>query len=256
MIQTPNTIKAQQQLEKLSGYPIITTTLDEIADRLGDNHIRTYLGVYFFDGQHHVIGINSNKPETNESSFVHECIHGILNYEGYPTVKYAKSYLPQGDKGVIERLRDNLQSAIQHPAVYYRMSSDYTLDMDAYYSSLLHQKTNRLSKKPRIFQSEFEKVLIDQQDIIDGHEYFYYDIKTQSEILKLFESESYNAYKTLVEFQNYRYDFISLNNCKDSSNKLLSCLKEFGEKHLGSRELTNRFWNRMYIDQAEKSTKF
>lgn len=247
MEETPNTIKAKKLLEEISGYPVVIRTLDELALEYNIPSIKGYFGVHDFNGRQHTIGVNSNKPETNESSFVHECIHGILSVEGFPSVEYQNPTRDVQEERILKMLASYLSSAIQHPEVYRRMTIDFNLNMTEYFQNLMLQKKNRLNKKPSEYNNEVEKVFSTQQDIIDGHEYFYYESNSKVEILKELLQKSRGAYNFLLGIQKSKLDFSTPTVCRNSGNKLLDRVIKYGDKRIGN-SLSNRFWNNLKIN--------
>ncbi len=246
MKETPNTIKAKEILENKSGFPVIIKTLDELSIEYNLPNIKEYFGVHNFNGKEHIIGVNSNKPETNETTFVHECIHGIMVAEGFPRVEYL--YLtgnPQEEK-ILKILTSYFSSSIQHPEIYRRMNDDFELNMSKYFQGLIIQKKNRLQKKPDNFNNDIEKVFSIQQDIIDGHEYFFYEPKSKTEILNELQEKSNGAYNFLLGIQKAKFDFYTPNSNRESAKKFLKKIIKYGEKRIGS-SLTKRFWSNLKI---------
>ncbi|NDK56823.1 hypothetical protein [Pontibacter fetidus] len=249
MKHTATTLKAQEKLMNLSGYPVEIVTMKEFAISSGLLNVESYLGVHYFDGEQHIIGVNSEKPETNESTFVHECIHAILDIEGFPKVKI--DYKGSEDITInknCDLLAAFLSSAIQHPEVYRRMDKEFNIDMRNYFQGLLIQKKSRLTKKDSVSQGGLDAVLSNQQDIIDGFEYFFYSENEQKEILDLFKKVSPSAFDFLQGIRKKsKLDFYSPSKARVSALDFFERIKKYGEKKAG-QSLNTMFWDKISIE--------
>ena len=247
MIHTDKTIKAKNELEKITGIPVKILSLDDFSKKFDAPYITSYFGVYNRLEEEHIIGINLNKPNTNESTFVHECCHAIMNHLGYPKVDYM-TYPSDGADFVslLHRISSNLSSVIQHPKVYYMMENDFEIDMENYFKGLLLQKCERLKKSSKEFELE-KQVFNIQQNIIDGMEYFYYDDETRKTILSQLSITCPNSYNFLIGLKKAKYNFLEIKESKKSANDLLARIKKYGEKRTESKTLNN-IWDRILIN--------
>lgn len=248
--ETKNTILARENLLKLTNKPVIITTLEEFSMRLGINFIQGYLGANKEFNDYIVVALNEYKPESHESTFVHELIHSILRHEQFPRVmineQFINNYIPKDLWSDLTKLVCFFQSSIEHPVIYERMRNNYQLDMEKYFNLLLVNKKNRLSKKNN-FKTREERLFSDQQDILDGLEYHCYDEPQKTEILKILKVESRNAYDSCYSMNqaitNTRiHDPLS---CHKSAEIIKAAIIKYGEKrHIGN---LNKMWKALDI---------
>lgn len=250
MKEMDNTQLAREHLAKLTDKPIILTTVQEVAKSSGIKGVEGYLGAAKENDDHIVVALNPNKPESQESAFVHELLHIMLDYEGFPNVRineqYAMTNLPQHLWAQLPKLQAYFSSVLDHPEIYRRMRETYNQDMGAYFDGLLTQKINRFNKKKR--SNDQELVFSNQQDILDGLEYFYYDVKQRTEILAHFKEKSNSAHNSCLGLQR-AIDKIGMHNpqsCRKSAEMIKARILKYGEKR--NLKLLNNMWKALDIE--------
>jgi len=248
--ETDNTQLAREHLAKFTDKPIMLTTVQKVAKVSGINGVEGYLGAAKENDDLILVALNPNKPESQESTFVHELSHIMLDYEGYPNVRineqYAMTNLPQHLWTQLPKLQAYFSSVLDHPEIYRRMRESYNLNMEAYFDGLLKQKINRINKKKS--SNDQELVFSNQQDILDGLEYFYYDVKQRTEILAHFKKKSNSAYNSCLGLQRV-IDKIGMHNpisCRKSAEIIQDRIVKYGEKR--SQKLLNNMWKALEIE--------
>jgi len=250
MNETSNTLLAKDHLLKYTDKPVRITTLQEIAKECGISGIEAYLGATKECDDHIMVALNANEPESHESTFVHELLHIMLDYEKFPNVvineQFAINNLSPQLSSHLSKLQGYISSAIDHPEIYLRMKENYALDMEKYFNNLLNQKKNRFAKKMN-FKSKEEEVFSNQQDILDGLEYFYYGDAQREELLKIFRDVSVSAYNSCLGLHRAisrigMHDPIS---CRKAAEKIKMHLVKYGDKrNLG---FLNNMWHALDI---------
>ena len=81
--ETNNTQLAREHLLKYTDISIKVITLEQFINESKHNYkgLEGANGAIEKRGDHFAIGLNNNKPETHENTFVHEILHKILHYE-------------------------------------------------------------------------------------------------------------------------------------------------------------------------------
>ena len=115
--ETSNTLKAREDLSRLTNKPIKVISLDDLYNQKKIPGIQGYNGATIMEDDQILVALNYNRPDTNEATFVHEIQHIILELEGYPRL-YINSnkirfILPQYHQ-VIYKLMSYLSSAIHN----------------------------------------------------------------------------------------------------------------------------------------------
>ena len=126
------------------------------------------------------------------------------------------------------------------------MKKEYTLNMENYFNNLLAQKKNRFAKKKN-FKSNEEEVFYNQQDILDGLEYFHYGDAQRAEIITIFRETSNSAYNSCLGLHRAisRIGMHNPNSCFKSAEKIKMHLVIYGEKrNIG---LLNNMWSALDI---------
>jgi hypothetical protein len=248
MIHTDKTKKAQDKLINLTKKEISIISTQEFATRFNVPLVKDFLGVYYYFDNKHIIAVNYNKPETIESSFVHECCHAIMKHEKYSEFEY--KYFETDTLEFINTLKfitSILTSAIQHPKVYRMMEEDFNIDMNIYFEGIIFQKNERLEKQPTISNQNLDhKIFLIQQNIIDGLEYLYYPLKYKNDILKKLMTICPNSYDYLKGLEKAKLDFMTLKSHKKSSQDFLDKIKKYGVKKTESQNL-NVIWDRINL---------
>ncbi len=250
MQETENTLLARERLSKFTDKPITITTVQEIAKQSGIKGIEGYFGATYEHADHIEVALNPNHPDSLETSFVHELLHIMLDHEGFPSVTinktYATAHVPQQLWPGLPKLQSYFSSVLQHPEVYRRMRNEYTLDMEAYFGSLVTQKTNRFKKASTTDQQQL--LFLHQQDILDGLEYFYYNDEHRAQILGLFKSKSPSAYQSCLGLHRSieKIGMHTPQSCHKSAEAIKSRLIKHGAKR-GLLPVFNSQWHAIQI---------
>jgi len=249
MNETNNTRLAREHLAKYTDKPVVLTTVQTLAKETGIKGLEGYNGATVELDDHIQIALNPNKPESQENTFVHEVLHGVLKYEGFPRAQineqYARTHLSQHLADALYKLQALFQSVLVHPEIYRRMRETYNLNMEAYYDGLLKQKTNRFNRDRG--HGDQEQIFFNQQDVVDGLEYFYYDVKQRTKILALFKEKSNSAYDSCFDLQR-TIDKIGMHHpqsCRKSARIIKAHIIKYGEKR--GLELLNNMWKALEI---------
>jgi hypothetical protein len=219
----------------------------------------TYLAFVTEEGGRIVIYCDMSLSESvREVIVVHEILHKILNYEGYPQVtidKTAWALLPPEVQDLLIRkngLRDRFQSAIDHPEIFRRIISGFELDIDSYFDI-------QVSQKLRMFQSDSSRRLSggadyyfrEQQNIMWGIELFWYPTAHRNRILFAFEESHPDSYHSCLSLYE-KIKGIGFGS-PDAAYKCVSAVKshiaEYGKSRNTGRY--ERMWEALEIRKTE-----
>ena len=248
--ETNNTQLAREHLLKYTDISIKVITLEQFINESKHNYkgLEGANGAIEKRGDHFAIGLKNNKPETHENTFVHEILHKILHYENFPEVRYnielVKNTIPQNFRKYLPRLAAYFSSVITHPEIYLRMRDNYDLKMEDYFDSLVIQKKVLLSNKG-IFNSPEEEVFSNQQLILDGLEYFYYNDNQKRDLLTIFRNTSDSAYMSCRSLYKAvkKIGVYNPQSCLKAAALIRSHITSYGTKR--SIGIFNKFWNAM-----------
>lgn len=249
MLETENTNIANKTLAKYSDKPIVIKSTEQWTKENSTLGLKNFLGVGKEFDNHFMIAVNYNKPESIESTYVHEVLHLILAYEGFPKVYIDNDILqktvPPRMHQSIHMLAAYFDSTIDHPEIYTRMKDGYNLDMESYFGGLLIQKQTRFNSKRN---GDPNEVLFDlQQNILDSVEYFYYQNKKE-EILTLYKGVSPRAYSSSVKLNAIinKIGFSTPAKALKMANEIMRHIIRFGVKRQLHPSLTN-LWKSLVI---------
>lgn len=186
MVETSSTKKVREQLADCTQKPIVIESLEQLSKQKGLSSVMTYAGASQINESAINIFLNYDKPDTHESTFVHEVLHAILRYEQYPSIEinqeFAKQHIKKRDNDSLSMLRNKFGSSITHPEIFRRMIQLFDLDINSYFENLMKIKIQRLKRKK---ESKIKKeVFYSQQDIMDSIDYFYYLEPYKSELIE------------------------------------------------------------------------
>lgn len=225
---------AKRKLAKFTNKPIRLISTLEMSHIVGRESVKNYHGGATESGTEIVIALNYDMPETNEDTYIHEILHLILKYEGYPEIiinqKALTTNIPAQYYNNVYTIRDFLKSAIDHPEVYRRMGKDFKIDMSECHKYDVQLKSTRYSKK----MNEGEKgIFIIQQDILDGHEYFYFDEANSKNMIKVLRDNSPRAYDVCLGLskQTMKTGFAKPTDARKSAQIILDRIVKFGDKN-------------------------
>jgi len=230
-IETSNTKRAREQLQKLISKPIIVRPISELRIP-GKKGPVTYLGACCEEDSAIRIWCSDKCPE---ATFVHEILHRILEYEGFPRVDVSEEYLttsPPRFINAVMRLRDNFSSTIEHPEVFRRMREDYKLDLPHYYHFEVKQKLHRFKVGSSITVSHPEYYFHQQQDILIGLDFYLWG--NQAKVLfDVFRQVSPEAFKACEQLHGILHEvgFSTPDQMAKSAQLIHGHIIEFGHQH-------------------------
>jgi hypothetical protein len=191
-IDTKNTKKALQELQKFTTIPVIVKDISEFTQF----KINT-LGAVDRKEDKIVIYLSNKCPE---QSYLHELIHVILGYEGYPEATINEEFLnkniPSKWHRLIPKLQADFSSVITHPEVFRRMGEEYSLDIDSYYKIQVQQKIDRFTKAIRNKNDPYY-YFYRQQDILQGLDFFMWPDHNEK-LLAIFKKDFPETYDSCV----------------------------------------------------------
>lgn len=247
MIETESTINVVKELKKHVNKKVIVRDIKEHKDIP-----KSYLGALGETSDNVIVYLNYSQPiEIIESVFVHEILHKILSYEGFPKVvinEYVARMIPPNFWVALSKLRDDFSSVIQHPEIFRRMESDFSLNMDKYYEIQVQQKINRFHKSLAISKKNEQYYFYRQQDILYGIEYFFYGEGYREKILSLFEEhypDTYDSCSFLYRKVN-RIGFYSPESCYKSAEMIREHIIKYGRRRLPNKTY-NMLWEALEI---------
>jgi len=191
-IETPNTKKIDDLIHRRTTKPVEVRDIAEFANKPNLTYIANYMGTAKEYVDRIVVHLNFSGPESlREAVFVHELLHILLRYEGFPGVATRANSiyrLPPDLAPHLEKLRNFFSSTIDHLNVYRRMGTDFALELTAYFEEQVQAKTRRFTKfsykdSPRDAEYYFHV----QQDILDGLNYYEFSQPYSEKLLTLFK---------------------------------------------------------------------
>jgi len=247
MLITKSIRAAIEQVESDLMKDISIISLEYASELIGFD-ITQYHGVHWQNETQIIIGLNLKKPDTNENTFYHEILHAYLEKEEYAYITYNRENITGLNDDIndsqISKLAFYLGSSIQHPAVYKMMQNKFKVNMAEYFDTCVSQKIDRFYKK-----GSENSIFQQQQDIIDGFEYHYYDDYHKNKILEIFKDVSFDAYESCINIVmriNKKCSVFTSNGSKIAAQMLLARVKNYGEiNKLGK---LNRIWDAIIIN--------
>lgn len=190
-IETENTRKVVHRLKRYTDKPIEVKDIAEFANIPSLAHIVNYSGASKEYSNKIEIYLNLTKPEdVREAVFVHELLHIVLKYEGFPGIDIRADivgFLPPNIVSIVENLRNRFSSTIGHLQIYKRMVSDFNLGFDLYFEDLVQAKIRRSGKfSYQTHAKDAEYYFHVQQDILDGLDYYQFPNPYGQRILTIF----------------------------------------------------------------------
>jgi hypothetical protein len=225
---------AKSKLAMLTNKPIKLISTLEMSHIVGRESVKKYYGGATELEAEIVIALNYEMPETNQDTFIHEILHLILKYEGYPEIFINQNVLikniPEQYYNIVYTLRDFLKSAIDHPEIFRRMGKDFQIDMSECHKYDVQLKSTRYSEK---MDDGKKGIFTIQQDILDGHEYFYFDETNSKFMIKILRDNSPRAYDVCLGLskQTMKTGFMNPSNARKSAQVILDRIIKFGDKN-------------------------
>lgn len=243
-IETENTIKALEMLRTYTDKPVVRRAINELDS--------SYLGVLDETRVSIDVYLSEKSPE---ESFIHEILHQILKYEGFPKVSinedFVEDYITPLISGneqrvhyVLEVLRNDFSSTIQHPEVYRRMRS-FPLDFEAYFEIEYSQKLERFQKG--IPKSNEQYYFYRQQDILIGCDYLLWGNQGKMLFKKLSEyyPDTYSSFLSLHK-DIAEIGFATPKTAFQSAKLIREHIIKYGKRH-GLKNKYNRLWEALEI---------
>ncbi|MEK7079280.1 MAG: hypothetical protein AAB929_04385 [Patescibacteria group bacterium] len=246
LIETENTTKVITNLRRYTDKPIVFNDMKELG--------KTYLGAIFNEEDSIKVYLRNNLTNgLKEAVFVHEILHATLDYEGFPKISNTNLFARKNfTKPLIiaasNMIRNHFSSTIQHPEIFRRMESEYSLDINSYYHEQYKQKINRFEKY-RINRSSSEgEYFYMQEDILDGLNYYFWQDygKKLLEQFKIFSPDSYTSCQSLFEKVS-KTGFKTPEQCYQSANEIKRHLIAYGKRKSLKKEYNN-LWIALKID--------
>jgi len=249
--QTRNGLKVIGMLRKYTDKSIFVKDLRELAGHPSFPGIESYLGASDNAPENVIIYLNFSYPNTCEATFVHEVLHIILRYEGFPEViidQEKASVLPIQFRQVLPKLQSFFSSTIDHPEIFRRMESEFDLDLSPYYEIQVQQKINRFHKGLREeLKRDQQYYFFRQQDILIGLEYFFYPPNYKETILQVFNQfypDAYASCSSLYE-KVKKIGFYTPESAYQSEKIIKTHIIRYGErKGVG---ILNKMWDALEI---------
>lgn len=187
-IETENTRKVINKMRRYTDKPIEVKDIAEFARTPSLAHIVNYSGTSKEYSNKIEIHLNLTKPEdVREAVFVHELLHIVLKYEGFPGVTI-RADIPPNIVSILEDLRNRFSSTIGHLQVYKRMVTDFSLSFDLYFEDLVQAKIRRFGKFPhKTHAKDAEYFFHVQQAMLDGLDYYQFPNPYGQRILAIFK---------------------------------------------------------------------
>jgi len=248
MIDTPNTRKVLEKLRKYTDKKILIKHMDEFHHPAFSGPV-SYLGIVDDTPECIIIFLSERCPE---ETFIHEILHKILHYEGFPVVfineRFARSNLPQNMIRALPKLQGYFSSTIDHPEVFRRMETDYTLDLNKYYEIQVNQKLNRFKKILKNNNPEdIGYFFYRQQDILIGLDYFLFG-NCKEKIIEVFKQHFPDAYQSCMSLykKTSKVGFSTPQSAYKSAQLIKKHIINYGERKSIYKEF-NDIWKALEI---------
>lgn len=248
-IDTPNTKKIMNELKRYYSGQVMVRDIKELASHPKYSNLASYLGVLFHKEGGLVVYVTS---EYAEAEIIHELLHEILRYEGFPQIRVNKimnQKNPPDRQAATQNIRNRFQSTIDHFVIYRRMQERFDLDFDKYFSMLYQVKLNRFRKRKNKILDHDREVFRDQQDILEGLDFFFYAEPYKHMIMHHFRKNFRKACSSCnILFKNIsKIGFITPEINRKSAHKILKHIIRFGEKAFIDKSI-NRIWKVLVIE--------
>jgi len=251
MIETKNTLKVLDMLKRYTDKKVCIKDINELSEDPVFSNVTSYLGTTCEGPDSIIVYLNFSYPNTCEATFVHEILHIILHYEGFPCIVVNEDIanaLPSKLSNLLPRLRNVFSSTIEHPEIFRRMNSDFDLNLASYYKTQVQQKLNRFRKSLNNNQDKTEQYyFFRQQDILVGLEYFFYPQDYKEQILSAFREFYPDAYMSCLALYNKvkRIGFNTPRSTYNSAKIIKEHIIKYGKKK--SIGTLNKVWEALEI---------
>jgi len=247
------TINVMNVLSLIRTYTEKPISINRIADFPDPRfqNFKGYFGIGTDKGDTIKIWISDDFPE---QVLVHELLHVLLRFEGYPEIfrdlNYLKKYIGKtaANQNLIDNLQSVLSSTIDHQIIYPRMGSIAELRTEDYFETLVRAKTNRVNKKNKnSLRYKNIDVFYRQQDLN-----VLFDLQAFGPSSQLLIQKYSNTYPELYSYFQALNSFVQETGfstpivAKESAEKILSGIIEYGEKH-NLDQRVNNLWRCLFV---------
>lgn len=239
MIDTVNTRKAIDMLKGFTDREIEVKPIEEFRAP-GLKQPITYLGITQLSDNRFRIYLSN---EYSEAILIHEILHIILRYEGFPVVGFDKTCaerrLPQPVRNCLPVLAGRLASTVDHPEIHRRMENDYDLDMDRYYRIHAERETDKIIRESGLTLEHDDHVFVCQQNILSCLDFLLWG-KPHAGLLDTFwrhYPEVFNSSQTLRR-DVARTGFATPSDAFRSANIIKSHVVDYGKRRFIRKEFT------------------
>jgi hypothetical protein len=244
-LETRNTERALETLRAYTGKRILIRPLEEFSHP-SFSPSASYLGIVDETQGEIIIYLSGQCPE---QTLVHEVLHKVLDYEGFPNAWIEPGLagrLPAEMLRVLPNLQSTLTSTAQHPEVFRRMEEEYDLELDSYHGIQAGQKLRRLERL-RDKQDPWLYHFMRQEDILMGLDYFLWGAHGER-VLELFREAFPEACESCVRLHEkvVKTGFSTPGEALASALVIKDHLIGYGEAH-GIEGVLNDMWRALDI---------
>lgn len=241
LIDTCETKKAENLLRKYTNKPIIIKNILDLG--------LTYSGANIENDSEIIIYLRNDLSVTHqESVYIHELLHSIIRYQGYPDVHFiipsAFANEPQTEN-VLKKISGDLSSSLTHPKIYNMMINDFNLDIEEYFNELVKSK-DILYNRPEP-ELEHDKVFRIQQGAVIGYEVLFYQSSQKEIVLNLMKEKEPDAYNVLQKIKRdvAKYDCSKINDI----NNIFKIIIKHIKKYASNKKIRkiNNFWDALIL---------
>ncbi len=245
LIETENTKKVISFLRKKGD--IRNITIDSLTNYNKQGHQEDALGLVRTTPTLIEIYLNTTYPDIiQEATFVHEILHILCSAEGYPDVRINQNKIRGNalkQPKLVDDLRIDLWSAIQHPYVFKKRNSEFNVHTEQYFDVQISQKMKRWDNRERDLSGK-QLYFCYQQDIMWGIEYYFYPEKHKKQMLKIFKEKYNDPYKSCIALFK-KLNFINQKNTCTSAHIIKKHIIKYGRRK-GISDV-NVFWEPLDI---------
>jgi len=148
----------------------------------------------------------------------------------------------------LPKLQGYFSSTIDHPEVFRRMETDYTLDLNKYYEIQVNQKLNRFKKILKNNNPEdIGYFFYRQQDILIGLDYFLFG-NCKEKIIEVFKQHFPDAYQSCMSLykKTSKVGFSTPQSAYKSAQLIKKHIINYGERKSIYKEF-NDIWKALEI---------
>ncbi len=243
-VDTPNTRQAKDILFNHTQKPLIIEDLNKLK-LTGKDYSVSDLGVSEERDDKIYIWLSDQYPE---AVFLHEILHVILRYQGYPQIcinrDFVKKHYPAQVLSSLKNFQIMFASTIEHPEVFRRLEQHFSIDLNKYFDLQVKQQHKRINSKlnKSITANSPPYYLFRQQDILFGLDYFLWGERGK-ELLALINEQYPLTYQSCCSLFDKikKTGFTTPDAAHQSAQTVKDHLIEFGQINFLS-EYYNNIW--------------